>query len=98
MNAEAESLVAYCREKNRVCPQPGLWHQMWEMLPNRRQVGAGWQPALPLILAAWDTTPAILKMLRLAEHIEWAEKHNALAPISTFLRDLREEDWHHVGE
>jgi hypothetical protein len=98
MNDTLESLVAYCREKNRVCPQPGLWHEMWEMLPNRRQVGAGWQPPLPLILAAWDETPALLKMLRVAEHIEWAAKHNALVPISTFLRNLREEDWHHVGE
>ncbi len=38
------------------------------------------------------------KMLRLAEHIEWAAQHGALESVARFLRDLREEDWHHVGE
>ena len=98
MSETAESLIAYSRENNRVCPQPTLWHQLWEMLPNPKQIGAGWEPALPLILAAWDETPAISKMLRLADHIRWAETHDALEKIGTFLRSLREEDWHHVGE
>lgn len=71
---------------------------MWELLPERKQIGAGWRPAFPLILAAWDEAPALLKMLRLAEHIEWAEAHDALARVATFLRALREEDWHHTPE
>ena len=72
MNESVESLVAYCRENDRVCPLPPLWSRLWEMLPGRSRVGVGWQPAPPLILAAWHDTPAMLKMLRLAEHIEWA--------------------------
>ena len=59
---------------------------------------AGWQPPLPLILAAWHDTPMMLKMLRLAEHIEWAAQHGALVLVASFLRGLREEDWFHVGE
>jgi hypothetical protein len=51
-----------------------------------------------LILAAWHNTPATLKMLRLTEHIEWAEEHGALEPVAHFLRELREEDWFHVGD
>lgn len=98
MNETVASLIAYCRENERVCPQPKIWHQLWEMLPDRKQVGAGWQPPLPLILAAWDETPALPKMVRLAEHIEWAHKHNILPAIAAFLRDLREEDWYHVGD
>ena len=31
-------------------------------------------------------------------HVAWAEKNKALDPVSVFLRDLREEDWHHIGE
>jgi hypothetical protein len=50
-----------------------------------------------MILAGWSA-PALAKMLRLQEHIEWAEKHGALKEIDEFLRNLREEDWHHVGE
>ena len=98
MSDSAESLIAFCRENNRVCPQPMPWQKLWEMLPDRQQVGAGWEPSLPLILAAWHEAPAILKMLRLAEHIEWAAKHNALEPVGTFLRSLPERDWYHVGE
>jgi hypothetical protein len=26
----AVSLVAYCRENDRVCPQPMLWQKLWE--------------------------------------------------------------------
>jgi hypothetical protein len=40
----------------------------------------------------------MLKMLRLAEHIEWAEKHDNLLEIASFLRDLPEKDWHHIGD
>jgi hypothetical protein len=98
MSETVESLVAYCRENDRVCPLPPLWNHLWEMLPNRVRVGAGWQPPLPLILAAWHETPAMPKMLRLVEHIEWAAKHDALDSVGTFLRELREEDWFHIGD
>jgi hypothetical protein len=74
------------------------WDRLWEMLPNRKRVGAGWQPSPPLILAAWHDTPAMFKMLRLTEHIEWAAQHGALEPVARFLRELREEDWLHIGE
>jgi hypothetical protein len=40
----------------------------------------------------------MMKMLRLAEHIEWAAKYDALDTVSAFLRNLREEDWHHIGD
>lgn len=98
MSEVIENLVAYCRENNRVCPLPTHWNRLWEMLPNRKRVGAGWQPPAPLILAAWHDTPAALKMLRLSEHIEWAAQHSALEDVASFLRNLREEDWYHVGE
>lgn len=98
MNESVESLVAYCRENDRVCPLPPLWSRLWEMLPGRSRVGVGWQPAPPLILAASHDTPAMLKMLRLAEHIEWAAKHDSLEAIGKFLRELREDDWHHIGD
>ena len=94
MTDSVKNLVSYCRENERVCPLPKFWKQLWEMLPNRNRIGFGWSPSLPLILAAWDT-PAERKMVRLVEHIEWAAKHGALETVSGFLRELREEDWHH---
>ena len=77
---------------------PQRWHALWQLLPDRGRVGGGWEPALPLILAAWHDTPAILKMNRLAEHIEWAAEHGALESVSAFLRGLREEEWFHFGD
>src|SRR5262249_33874015 len=98
MSEAVDRLIAYCRENNRVCPLPKAWQQLREMLPDRRRVGDAWEPAVPLILAAWHETPAMLKMVRLAEHIQWAEKHNTLPEVAAFLRGLREDEWHHLGE
>jgi hypothetical protein len=92
-----ETLIAYCQENGRVCPQPQKWLNLWEMLPKDVETGASQAP-LPLILAAWHETPAMLKMLRLADHIRWAEKHGSLPAVAAFLRNLGEDDWHHVGE
>jgi hypothetical protein len=93
-----QRLIAYCRQNARVCPMPQRWNALWEMLPNRTRVGAGWQPPLPLILGAWDDTPGLLKMLRLAEHIEWAAQHGGLEPVARFLRALSEDEWFHLGD
>lgn len=30
----AQSLIAYARENSRVCPEPGLWHKLRELLPD----------------------------------------------------------------
>jgi len=98
MNDTAQSLIAYCRENSRVCPEPALWQKLWKLLPGRRQIGAGWQPSLPLILAAWGHTSNQEKMRRLAEHIEWAEKHGKLAEVAVFVRNLDENEWHHLGD
>jgi hypothetical protein len=98
MSEAVDRLIAYCRENNRVCPLPKAWQQLWEMLPEKRQTVGAWEPAVPLIGAAWHETPAMLKMARLAEHIQWAAEHNALPEVASFLRGLREDEWHHLGE
>ncbi len=77
---------------------PSKWNDLWEMLPNRSRVGGGWEPALPLILAAWYDTPVMLKVLRLREHLEWAEQHGSLDAVDKFLRDLPEMEWHHLSD
>ena len=97
MTDTVESLIAYCQENGRVCPQPTHWHRLWELLPNRRQVGVGWEPSLPMILAGWSASNQS-KMQCLTEHIEWAEKHDTLEDVASFLRNLGEENWYHVGE
>tara|TARA_R110001592_G_C13186417_1_gene751673 strand:- start:199 stop:405 length:207 start_codon:yes stop_codon:yes gene_type:complete len=68
------------------------------MLPGRRRVGAGFEPAAPLILAAWNFATNEDKAARLAEHIMWAHEHAALPKIDSFLRGLPEDGWCHEWE
>ena len=98
MDETAQSLIAYSRQQQRVCPQPRCWQALWEMLPQRRQVGAGWEPPLPLILGAWHYASDIEKMQRLAEHLEWAERHGSITAVGVYLRNLSEADWHHLDD
>lgn len=93
-----QQVLAEAAKNNRVCPQPQKWQQLYELLPNKKQKGGGWEPALPLTLAAWRDTPAMSKMARLREHIEWAAKYGSLGRVNEFLRSLPEEEWHHLGE
>ena len=98
MNENAKSLIGYSRENDRVCPQPMRWNELWEMLPERRRVGAGWEPSLPLILGAWHYASNLEKMMRLDEHIQWADKHGKIEKVSAFLHGLKESEWHHLKD
>ena len=94
-----DSLWAYCTEKRRLVPMPPEWAKLHEMLANRKQKpSGGWEPPLPLILAAWHNTVPIEKQLRFKEHIRWATEHNQLNEIGAFLRALPEEKWLHLRE
>ena len=93
-----ESTIAFAQENQRVCPVPTRWNELWHLLPERRRVGVGWEPALPLILAAWHGSPLIAKIVRLREHLEYANAHGALPEVDRFLRSLPESEWAHVSD
>lgn len=93
---KTEELFEYCISNNRVCPIPTLWDKLWQRLKNKKQIGLGWQPPLPLILAAWDTTSDNDKQLRLKEHIIWATKQDQFDEIYDFLYLLNENEWHYI--
>ncbi len=93
-----EDALAEAAKNKRVCPQPSRWNELYELLPNRQRSGGGWEPALPLILAAWHETPALMKALRLREHLEWAADHDALAQVHSFMTSLPESEWFHYGD
>ena len=85
-------------KSNRVCPMPMRWNQLYELLPNRQRKGAGWEPALPLILAAWHEAPSLFKALRFKEHLEWAVSQGAIDQIYDFMVSLSESDWYHYDD
>ena len=96
--ATLEQALAVAQANARVCPQPQKWNELYELLPNRSRIDAGWQPPLPLILAAWWDTPAIAKMARFREHLEWAARHGAIDTVLSYIESLAKRDLHHVGE
>ena len=90
-----DSLLAYVQTDHRVCPLPLLWKELWEMLPGKRRVGAGWHPPLPLILGAWGETSSVTKRKRMINHINYAAEHGVLEDVDKFLRSLTPDQWHH---
>lgn len=91
---QIDDLLGYVQKEGRICPLPDKWNQLWKTLPNKRRVGSSWIPPLPLILAAWDHSSSIEKMLRLKQHIEYAAKHGVLDKVETYLKNLPTEDWY----
>jgi hypothetical protein len=81
-----EALMTEASKDGRVCPQPMVWQQLWEILPDRRRVGAGWEPLSPFILAAWWETSNSEKRDRFHSHLRWASNHGAPSTSPTFLR------------
>ncbi len=92
-----ETLWQYCLENNRVIPTD--WNGLYNRLKNKKQKpSGGWEPSLPLILAAWDVTIPIEKQLRFKEHIKWAADNGQIEEIGLYLRSLTEDKWYHFGE
>jgi hypothetical protein len=96
--ASLEQTFEEVQKNERICPQPLKWYELYERLPNKKRIGAGWAPPLPHILAEWVETTAELKMQRLGEHIKWASSQGCLDDILAFLKNLKEDEWYHVGE
>lgn len=94
-----DALWADCTENDRVVPMPPQWSQLYGLLKNTRQkASGGWEPPLPLTLAAWHHTTPVEKQLRFKEHLKWARQHDQLEPIGALLRALPEAQWCHAGE
>ena len=98
MSTGVEELLAFCQAEQRVCLQPQPWNELWELLPDKKRVGAGWDPSLPLILSAWWHTSDEDKRSRFQSHIRWAAEHGALPSVSSFIKSLGPEQWHHEGQ
>jgi hypothetical protein len=87
-------LLAMSKEEGRVCPQPSFWNRLWELLPDRKRVGAGWLPDPPLILAAWSESSDDAKRNRFEYHLDWAYEHGAIDAVADLLSSMKPEDWH----
>lgn len=92
-----ETLWQFCTDSNRVIPKD--WNKLYGMLKNKKQKpSGGWEPSLPLKLAAWDVTMPLEKQLRFKEHIQWATNNGQIEEIASYLKSLPETEWYHFGE
>ena len=94
MSNKINELLLFVTSDNRVCPQPQKWGELWKMLPDRKQkVTGGWEPPLPLILAAWWHANDSEKRKRLNEHIKYANENGIISEVSNYLYSLSSDDW-----
>jgi len=89
-STELTHLEEFCRSSGRVCPLPVYWVRLWEMIAK---ASPDKEPPLPLILAAWNETTHLDKMVRLVEHLEHAEKNGTLDAVDSYLRELPLSRW-----
>lgn len=98
-NDALEQLIAYCNKNRRVVPLPRIWMKLYDQLPDRQQQpSGGWEPPVPLILAAWHHTSDENKRQRLREHLQWAALHGGLEKVERLLKGLADDDWYHKGD
>jgi hypothetical protein len=88
-----KDLLEYVKTDGRICPNPPEWNTLWKMLPDRKRVGLGWEPPVPLILSAWWNSSHLEKILRLDQHIHYAADHGMLNEIDIYLRGLKPDQW-----
>jgi nitroreductase len=94
MMTTLDDLMAEASKDRRVCPQPMIWNRLWDLLLDRRRVGMGWEPPLPLILAAWWVASDSQKRSRFHEHLRWASEHGAIEFVANLITNMTPDDWH----
>src|SRR5690349_17205781 len=87
------SLLALAQCNAPVYPLRPQCNALEELLPGKVRLGHGWEPPLPLILAAWYETSTAEKRTSQREHIEYADAHDALHTVDKLLRGLKTDEW-----
>ena len=91
----AAGILEFALDNARVCPLPGAWLQLHEILTLRGQRRIEPQPPEPLFGRAWVATSAGAKRARLRELVIWARDYGGLRALQEFLLALDEEEWLH---
>jgi hypothetical protein len=90
----AEALMVLARHRNRVCPRPAHWTELYIRLGG----DASMDLPPPPVGWMWGKLSAIQKRLLFREYLEWAERHHQLPEVALFMAALAETDWLHMGE
>ena len=82
------------RSENFICPEPKTWNAIYGSLCEIAKQRGLAKPPIPLILAAWWDTPAMLKAIRWKETLEWAAQHGVQEQIP----ELNEDQKYYLGD
>ena len=93
-----DAVLALARKNNRVCPMPGQWLVLYDVLTIDGARKLGPFAPRPLCGRAWTSSSAIAKRLRMRDQIVWTADYGGLRAVYDFLWGLKEEDWLHFGE
>ena len=87
---QLEDIEAFCRSEGRFCPMPVYWMRLYDIVVRGDKKTS---LSVPLILAAWGETTNLDKMVRLVEHLHFAEQHGTLDEADAYLRELPLSRW-----
>ncbi|MGR3304174.1 MAG: hypothetical protein ACUZ8I_16975 [Candidatus Scalindua sp.] len=92
-----DDVISLVQTGGRVCPKPGCWDELWNMLPGIKRAGIVGDP-LPYPNVAWWNTPVEQKRELLIIYLKYAAQNGILEEVEEFLKSLNEDQWTHEGE
>jgi len=92
------TVLSLSKKNNRVCPMPGQWLMLHDILTLNGTRKLKPYPPEPVVGRAWVSTSAINKRIRMRDMIMWAADYGGLSAVHDFLQHLDEDEWLHVGE
>ena len=92
------TVLALSKKNNRVCPMPGQWLMLHDILTLNDTRKLKPYPPEPVCGRAWVSTSAMNKRIRMRDQIMWAADYGGLSAVHDFLQHLTEDEWLHVGE
>ncbi|SNR33903.1 hypothetical protein [Lutibacter flavus] len=75
---------------NRICPQPMIWNELYELMCEDLKVHA---IPKPLILAGWNFSNDLEKSIRFREHLNLIN-FDSDNRIKTYILNIEEENWY----
>jgi hypothetical protein len=92
------TVLALSKKNNRVCPLPGQWLMLHDILTLNGTRKLKPYPPEPVVGRTWVSTSAMNKRIRMRDMIMWAADYGGLSAVHDFLLHLDEDEWLHVGE
>jgi hypothetical protein len=96
LSAKAKALLEYCLINERVCPTRDYWNHLWVINSRAKTFDSILsQYKSPVLDKTSSEKDKVQRSLRLRKYIEFADKHNLIDQMDSFIRSIPESKWHH---